>query len=71
VPAFAAKPCGSWARQKGANMAGKKKWMTMEQAITILRASGWKVDVDEVEKKIFLQDPSPDVNWLHLLRRRM
>jgi hypothetical protein len=51
-------------------MASRHKRMTMEQAITILRASGWKVDVDEVEKKISLQDPSPDVKWLHLLRKQ-
>lgn len=50
-------------------MARKKKWMTMEQAINILRASGWKIDVDEVGKRIVLQDPSPDMNWLHLLRQ--
>lgn len=51
-------------------MADKNKWMTMEQAITILRASGWKVDVDEIGKRIVLQDPFPDVNWLHVLRQQ-
>jgi hypothetical protein len=48
-------------------MAGRKKRMTMDKAITILRAAGWKVDVDEIGKRILLQDPFPDVSWLHLL----
>jgi hypothetical protein len=50
------------ALRKGANLAGKKKGITKEQAINLLRASGWKVDVDEIGKRIALQDPSPDVN---------
>jgi hypothetical protein len=40
----------------------------MEQTISILREAGWKVDVDEANKKIVLHEPSPDVNWLHILR---
>ncbi len=70
VPAFAPEPYGSVALRKGANMTGKKKWMMMEDATTILRALGWKVDVDEVENRITLQEPSPDVNWLHFLRQQ-
>lgn len=44
--------------------------MTMKQAIAILRHTGWSVDVDNVTMRILLQDPSPDVNWLHLLREQ-
>jgi hypothetical protein len=51
-------------------MAGSEKRMTMGRAIIILRKSGWRVDVDDVEKRIVLQDPSTDVNWLHLLRQK-
>jgi hypothetical protein len=49
-------------------MGGRKRQMTMEQAITILRASGWRIDVDEAIKSIILCEPCPNVNWLHLLR---
>jgi hypothetical protein len=42
--------------------------MTMEQIVSILRETGWKVDVDEASKRIVLHEPCPDVNWLHLLR---
>ena len=49
-------------------MGGRKRRMEMQQAITILRDSGWRVDVDEVTVRIVPQDPFPDVNWLHLLR---
>jgi hypothetical protein len=50
-------------------MAGKKKRMTMSRAITILRESGWRVDVDKASRRIVLQNPRPDVNWLHVLRK--
>jgi hypothetical protein len=42
--------------------------MTMERAITILRKSGWRIEVNDTTKRIVLQDPFPDANWLHLLR---
>ncbi len=45
-------------------MAGRKKPMTMESAIAILRVCGWKVNVEEVGKAIVLQDSSPAVNRL-------
>jgi len=44
--------------------------MTMEHAIAVLRESGWKVDVDDAAITIVMQDPSRDVNWLHLLRQK-
>ena len=49
-------------------MTGRERQMTMEQAITFLRASGWRVDVDEATKNIFLREPCPNANWLHVLR---
>jgi hypothetical protein len=49
-------------------MAAGKRRMTMEQAITILRASGWRIDLDKATKTIVLHEPCPNVNWLHLLR---
>jgi hypothetical protein len=49
-------------------MASRKRHMTMEKAMSILREAGWSVDVDEVKKSLILHEPSPDVNWLHLLR---
>lgn len=42
----------------------------MERAIAILRECGWSVDVDDAGRKIVLQEPSPDVNWLHVLRQQ-
>jgi hypothetical protein len=42
--------------------------MMMEQAVSILRAAGWKVDLDEANKRIVLHEPHPNVNWLHPLR---
>jgi hypothetical protein len=52
-------------------MAGKKKRMTMNRAATILRESGWRVDVDKASRRIVLQNPLPDVNWLHVLRQEV
>jgi hypothetical protein len=49
-------------------MGGRKRRMEMQQAITMLRDFGWRVDVDEATKRIVLQEACPDVNWLHLLR---
>lgn len=43
--------------------------MTTEQAINILRESGWRIDVDEATKRIVLHEPFSNVNWLHLLRQ--
>jgi hypothetical protein len=43
----------------------------MEQSISTLRKCGWKVDVDDVTKRIVLRDPFPEVNWLHLLRQEV
>jgi hypothetical protein len=57
-----------WAYQRGIIVAIKKELMTMNRAITILRESGWVVDVDKVSRRIVLRDPLPDVNWLHVLR---
>jgi hypothetical protein len=51
-------------------MARSNKRMTMKHAITLLRESGWKVEVDKVRKRIVLKNPLPDVNWLHVLRKR-
>lgn len=51
-------------------MAGKKKRTTMNRAITLLRESGWRVDVDEANKRIVVRDPLPDVNWFHLFRQK-
>jgi hypothetical protein len=50
-------------------MDGRNQHMTMEQAINILRDSGWRIDVDEATKRIVLHEPFPNVNWLHLLRQ--
>jgi hypothetical protein len=50
-------------------MSVKKRRMTMNRAITILRESGWRVDVDENKRRILLTEPLADVNWLHILRR--
>jgi ATP phosphoribosyltransferase len=51
-------------------VAGRRKQITMERAIAILRECGWSVDVDDAGRKIVLQEPSPDVNWLHVLRQQ-
>jgi hypothetical protein len=50
-------------------IGGRNRHMTMEQAINILRESGWTVDVDEATKRIVLHQPLPNVNWLQLLRQ--
>jgi hypothetical protein len=50
-------------------VAGRKKRMTMNRAITILRESGWRVDVNKASRRIVLQNPLPDVNWLHIPRK--
>jgi hypothetical protein len=50
-------------------MGGRIQHMTIEQAISILRKSGWRIDVDEASKRIVLHPPFPNVNWLHLLRQ--
>jgi hypothetical protein len=48
----------------------RKNRMTMEEAVAVLRQSGWKVEVDPVTKTIVLEEPYPDVNWLHPLRHK-
>jgi hypothetical protein len=50
---------------EGELMAREKKRMRMEEAIAILRQAGWTVNVDEANKRIVLQEPLPDVSWLH------
>lgn len=44
--------------------------MKLEQAIAILRRSGWSVDVDKESRRIVLKDPLPDEHWLHVLRHK-
>jgi hypothetical protein len=52
-------------------MAGRKKRMTTGAGQLLSCGNpGWKVDVDDVAMRIVLQDPSPDMNWLHLLRQQ-
>jgi hypothetical protein len=55
-------------RRRTRQMPARKRRMTMEQTISILRKAGWKIDVDESNKRIVLREPCPDANWLHLLR---
>jgi hypothetical protein len=67
--AYAVEPYWLPNAPEGIIMAVRKKWMTMNRAIAILRKSGWRVDVDEANKRIILKNPLPDVNWLHVLRK--